>query len=82
MSPAGVPAAFIFIGSVILFVCLMIALDFWLEQRNGDQGTITYGVRYLIAHVPLLMLSLAFLLGCLVGGLLMHFAGAPTLFWP
>lgn len=82
MSAQGIPAAIILILSSIAFVGLMVGLDAWFRKRRGDAGTMTFGIRYLIAHVPLLTLSLAFLLGCLVGGLLVHFAAVPSLFWP
>lgn len=75
MSIEGLPAAFIFIAAFMGFCAAIIAFDFWLEKRYGDSKTITYGVRWLIRHVPLLTHLLVLLFGMLVGGLMVHFAG-------
>ena len=80
MSPDGVPAAIAFIGLFAAFTAAVLGFDVWLRTRYGDNGTISYGVRYLMRHVPLVTHLAMFLFGMLVGGLLMHFAGSP-LFW-
>jgi hypothetical protein len=81
MSELGMPGAFLFVACCFAFVAAMIALDFWLG-RKGSEYTITYGTRYLIRHCPLLTHLICFLLGLLLGGLFVHFAGAPYLWQP
>lgn len=82
MSEQGVTAAGLFIVACFAFVLVTILADWVVERRQGDDATITYGMRWLSRHLPLLTHILVFLLGLLVGGLFVHFFGAPSLYWP
>jgi hypothetical protein len=82
VSEQGVPAALLFFFLSGVFVVGIAALDFMLRKKYGDAGTITFGVRWLARHVPLLTHGLVFLLGMLLGGLFVHFFATPSFFWP
>jgi hypothetical protein len=81
VSELGVGSACLFFTLFAAFVAVIIALDFWLHKEFGENYTITFGVRYLVQHVPLLTHTLMFLFGMMVGGLMVHFFGAPGLWW-
>ena len=68
----GVPAALLWLLATLLFVIVVIVVDYIIIARNGEDYSITYGWRWLYLHYPLITTMAIFAGGFLIGGLMVH----------
>ena len=88
MSPEGIPAAITLLILLVVFVTGLLVLIAWLDYKfakrwsnNSSQQldqnyTMTYGLRYIYFHIPLLSMTIllgsGLIVGYILGALMTH----------
>lgn len=72
-SPHGIPAALFLIFSFFGYVAAIGILDAVLIRWFGVDYSMTYGIRWMWNHEPIVLFVVVLGLGLLIGGLAMHF---------